>query len=308
MSAAHAPVQSGRPEHEDRPDGKGLTLVLNAAEGLLQIGLADADGRLLFASSQDAPSRGVEILIPSLDSALRMLERQIADIARIAVVRGPGSFTGLRLTAVTAAALARSVAARQAGLDYMHCLARQVCRDTSSDGKLRQNLLCEDAPKTQLWVLVRARRDLVYVQGFARPGEQDGEGGPFRPLTDLAVMTVASGEAAGHIVQTAALHGAARVLLAGSGAKENRECIAPALAASASLRAALLDVTTPWPDTLLAAARDATYEDADIEPLYVRVSDAEANLPHIADRLGQDPGEAVRLLHALTHTNPDKEA
>lgn len=292
MNVASTPV---RPDRGNEPEG--LTLVMNAAEGLLQIGLADARGKLLFASSQDAPSRGVEILIPSLESVLRMLERDVAAIERVAVVRGPGGFTGLRLTAVTAAALARAVGARQAGLDYMHCLATQclpVCRAVSSD----------DKPAMQLWVLVRARRDLAYVQGFVRDNREDE---PFRPLTDLAVLPVSSGEVAGRILETAGPHGASRLLLAGSGAKENRDLLAPALSAAGIVRPTFLDITTPWPETLLAVARDAVYDNADIDPLYVRVSDAEANLPQIAHRLGHDPGEAVRLLHTLTHTNPDQE-
>ncbi|SBW01415.1 putative Glycoprotease family protein [uncultured delta proteobacterium] len=275
------------------PD-KSLTLVMDAAEGRLQVGLAGADGRFLFGSVVDAPSRGVEILTHTLESVFTLLDRDIADIARIAVVRGPGSFTGLRLTAATAAGLARAVSARQAGLDYMHCIARQC-----------MPFLGATTPDAQLWVLVRARRDLVYAQAFV---QEKWDEVPFHALTDLAVLPVSSGEAAAHIAETATMHKASRVLLAGSGAKENRDLLIPGLSGAESPRLTFLDVTAPWPDTLLAAALGADYGDADIEPLYVRVSDAETNLPHIARRLGLDPDDAVRRLHKLTHSQPDQEA
>ncbi|MCC8194578.1 MAG: tRNA (adenosine(37)-N6)-threonylcarbamoyltransferase complex dimerization subunit type 1 TsaB [Deltaproteobacteria bacterium] len=279
--SAAAPVRSGT----------GLTLVLDAAEGPLRLALADAEGRMVFGSSVHAPSRGVEVLAPLLDAALALLDKQAADIARVAAVRGPGSFTGLRLATATAAGLARAVSARQAGLDYMHCLARQ-CAPFMSD------------PELQLWVLVRARRDLVYARAYARVTEEDRHP---RPLTELAVLPVASGEAAGRIRETASRHNASRVLLAGSGAMENRDILLTSLGSGEPLRAAVLDIAAPTPETLARAACEAEYGDKDIEPLYVRVSDAEANLPQIAGRLGLDPGEAVRQLHALTHSGPDCE-
>ena len=277
-----------------RDPENNLTLVLNAAEGALQIGLADAKDRLIFASVIDAPSRGVEILTHSLETVFAMLHKDIADIARIAVVRGPGSFTGIRLTATTAAGLARAVSARQAGLDYMYCIAWQCLP-----------FLAAAEQDAQLWVLVRARRDLVYARAFVH---DKGETVPFRALTELAVLPVASGETAAHILENTVLFGASRVLLAGSGALENRDLLLPGLCKAGTPRATFLDITNPWPDTLLQIACKTVYGDADIEPLYVRVSDAEANLPQIADRLGLNPDEAVRRLHALTHSQPNPEA
>lgn len=268
----------------------GLTLVLSAAEGAMQMALAEAEGRLIFGSFIDAPSRGVEILTPALESAFSMMGREVHEISRIAVVRGPGSFTGIRLTATTAAGLARAVSARQAGLDYMDCIARQCLPFLSA------------APSdAQLWILVRARRDLVYIQAFRHT---KGEDIPFRALTDLDVLPVTTGEATERILSTATMLKTSRILLAGSGARENRDSLIMGLGGGQSWRTTFLDVIAPWPDTLLQAANEAQYGDADIDPLYVRGADAETNLPDIAHTLGLDPEAAVATLHRLTHAKP----
>lgn len=266
-----------------------LVLALNAAENYLQIAVGDREGSLLFGSTISAPSRGAEVLTPALESAFALLGRPVTDIADIAVVRGPGSFTGIRLAATTASALARTVSARQGGLDYMRCLAREClpfCKSVSEEALL--------------WILVRARRDLVYAQPFFH-----GNGDPsvFHALAELMVLPLSGGEAVAHIRETAALHDAPRVLLAGSGAGENHDHLVESLGKS-DLRVTFLDIVSPTPPALLAEAMLATYGEADIEPLYVRVSDAEANLAHIAARLGLDPDESLKKLHELTHAMP----
>lgn len=285
MSAAHSPIPGANPD-------QGLTLVMNAAERTLQIAAADHEGRMLFCHMMDAASRGAELLAPALDSAFSLLGADIADVRRIAVVRGPGSFTGLRLTAATAAALARTLRARQAGIGYMRCLALECLP------QLR------DAPQdTQLWILVRARRDLVYIRGFKL--EKGGET-PFTPLGNLSVLSVSSGDAARHVLDTATLFKTDRILFAGSGVAENRDALVPGFASgnAPAMRVSFLDVTSPGPDALLLAARDARYGDEDVEPLYARVSDAETNLPSIAAKLGLDPEDAARKLRELTRALP----
>ena len=144
-------------EHAPGSASQGLTLALNAAEGVVQIAIADGQGRFIYSQQVYAASRGAEVLSPALNAALVLLNKTPRDIDRIAVVRGPGSFTGLRLTAATAAGFARAVGARQAGLDYMDLLARECLPSL--------NATDTDA---LLWALARARRDLVYMRGYFR--------------------------------------------------------------------------------------------------------------------------------------------
>jgi universal bacterial protein YeaZ len=282
-----------RSAHNGPQADSGLTLVLNAAEGILQIAIADDENLPLFGAAITAPSRGVEVLTFSLESALTLLGKKPTDISRVAAVQGPGSFTGIRLTATTAAGLARSVAARQAGLNYMHCLAGQC-----------EPFLRLAPVGAVLWVLVRARRDLVYIQAFV-PGQETFHA--FRALTELTVLTVSSGETAAHIQETMLRAGASHAFLAGSGAIENQDALASELALGNYSATTFLNIASPSPETLLRAAAEAEYADADIEPLYIRASDAEVNLPQIAARLGLDPVQAVRQLHTLTHTGPGHE-
>lgn len=283
------------------PDKRqGLALSLNAAEGTLEIGIADASGLLLFGCVIEAPSRGAEILTPALEAAFSLIGRKVSELDRIAVVRGPGSFTGIRLTAATAAGLARATGAAQAGIDYMDSLARESAPSLKTH-----------APDSLLWVLVRARRNLVYAKAYAN--DPDGTI-PIRAVTELAVLPVLSGEAAAHILATASAHNASHVLLAGSGAAENRDALLAGLSMPAGLPggpcggpgATVLDIPMPSPHTLARMAREADYFSTDVEPLYVRSSDAETNLPRIAGRLGLDPDDAVRKLHELTHALPEE--
>lgn len=273
------------------PLDSGLTLAINAAEGVLQIAFADADGKLIYGQWVEASSRGVEILTPSIMHALKLLERRAGDIRKIAAVSGPGSFTGLRLAATTASGLAKASGAKQAPINYMSLLARQCFSQAQSTGE-----------KAILCCLMRARRDLVYAQCFIRDPDCRP---PFRAVTNLAVLSVASRDAAWHILETAMENDAARVYLAGTGALENRDTLIPHLSVPEAPRITILNILHPMSDTLIAAARDASYTSEDITPLYVRASDAEENLPQIAARLGLDPTAAVEKLHALTHTNPE---
>lgn len=272
-------------------DGSGLTLALNAAESFVQIAVADGNGRCLYGQQIYAASRGVELLAPALDAAFTLLGETPRSVSRVAVVRGPGGFTGLRLATVTAAGLARAVGARQGGINYMELLAREY-----------EPSLHAAEPDTILWILVRARRGLVYMQAFGR-GQKDACG--IRAVTELEVRPVApENEAAARILETARLTGCSGVILAGDGLEDNDDAFARGLAAPGAPRVVNLPARNPGPETLLAAALAAEYGDTDIEPLYVRPSDAEENLPHIARRLGNDPQKAAQRLFDLTHAGP----
>jgi tRNA threonylcarbamoyl adenosine modification protein YeaZ len=273
------------------PRDMGLTLAMNAAEGVLQITFADADDKLIYGQCMEASSKGAEKLTPSIRHALKLLGRGPGDIRRIAAVSGPGSFTGLRLTSATASALAHSTGAKQASFDYMSLLMRQCL--THNQGYGEKAILC---------CLTRARRDLVYAQCFVRDPDCRP---PFRAVTELAVLSVASKEAAWHILETAMENDAAHVFLAGTGAHENRDALIPHLSVPEAPRITILNILHPMSDTLMAAALEARYSDEDISPLYVRASDAEENLPQIAVRLGLDPSEAVEKLRTLTRTKPE---
>ncbi|MDR2077044.1 MAG: tRNA (adenosine(37)-N6)-threonylcarbamoyltransferase complex dimerization subunit type 1 TsaB [Desulfovibrio sp.] len=274
-----------------------ILLVLNAAEGFLHLLLARLRPLVPLCSQRwHLPSQGAELLVPALEQALSALGLSPKDLTRIACVRGPGNFTGLRLALVTASGLARSTPAVLAGLDYLPLLAAQAGELWTTLGETPPG--AEEGEKDArpgrgeeaIWALTRARRGVVYLQGFSRTG--------LRPLT--AVLAPPLEEAARIIARLhAALGGSA--LLLGSGLTDNRaawERLRPLLPAGSVFLPPFLDA--PGDGVLLRAATEAAYSREDIAPLYVRSSDAEENLESISAALGLDPAAARKRLEELT--------
>jgi tRNA threonylcarbamoyl adenosine modification protein YeaZ len=264
-----------------------ILLILKAAEGTLHFLLARLSPPVLLCSQRwHLPSQGAELLVPALGQALSALRLSPSSLTHIACVRGPGSFTGLRLALVTASGLARSTAATLAGLDYLPLLAAQ-------GGELWGAQAGENR-RDVLWTLTRARREVVHLQGFVRA--QTGQ--DVRPVTDILVLSLE--EAARAIARRHAAQGG-RALLLGSGLTGNRaawEGLRPLLPDKTVFLPSFLD--TPADGILLRAAAQAVYTRRDILPLYARPSDAEENLERISAALRLDPAASRRRLHDLT--------
>lgn len=247
----------------------GITLILNAAEGLLQIAVL-RDGRRIFAQVWDAPTRGTEILAPALADGLARMRLDVADIDRIACVNGPGSFTGLRLVLATAAGIARTTGALTAGIDYMYALADRACQ----------------MPGMLVWVLTHARRGLVHLQGFTTRGG-DELPAPIAPVEALDLERAA---------ERVLRYGGAPVVL-GSGLTRNRAFF------EQQWPAALLlpdDSAQPTIQSLVRLTAKATWRRDDVQPFYLRPCDAVDNLADIATRRGIDPVKARADLDRLT--------
>ena len=105
-----------------------ILLLLNASEGLLQMGLAE-NGRIAAWREYPAAGQGAETLIPTLAEMLEEAGYARPQISRIACARGPGSFTGIRLALTTAFGLSRAIVRSDgrgpllAGMDYLPLLA-----------------------------------------------------------------------------------------------------------------------------------------------------------------------------------------
>lgn len=253
------------------PDG--LILGLNGAEERLQLVLGHArpegGGALLAAQEWTVPGESVRFLAPSLQAMLRALRLEPGDVTRIACVRGPGSFTGLRLSLAMAEALAAVHGQPRAGIEHPRLLARRAAPLLSGP----------------LAVLTHSRRRQVYVQVF---------GPDAAPATPLRACTL--DEAAALLRETVAAADAPPALL-GSGLRRNAEFFAP-LIAELGLRDLGPRWDAPSPQNLLDAACDPElrYADAPVEPLYMRPSDAEENLDAIARQRGLDPATAREML------------
>jgi tRNA threonylcarbamoyl adenosine modification protein YeaZ len=261
-----------------------LTLALNAAEGRLMLALGRfapgsspgaPETELFFAQEWQALARGAELLIPALHHALAALGLKPEQIGRVAAVSGPGSFTGLRLTAVSAAALARGLRLRTAALPYLPLLAACALASLNYGPALSRNFSGGEAEalRPRILVLTHARRELAQAQSFAAlpPAGARPSSAPVNALLPEALSPLLSLD-----LEECALRlreEAAPVLILGSGLSRNRDFFSAALAGKD--RALLLppEFDHPCPAFLLRYALhepDSSYSGSDIRPVYMR--------------------------------------
>ena len=251
------------------PDPGPLLLVLDGAGDRLQFLLAQEQGpdlALLCHQDWAVAGQSARFLAPALDNALKLFGRAAKDIRRIACVRGPGGFTGIRLVLALAEGLAAAGGALRAGLDLLPLLA-------AGPAELR--------PQGSALVLTWSRKGQAFAQAFALPGTT--------PLTAPADLTL---EAAAALAES--LPGPLTLL--GSGLARNLAFFQERLAGRAGCALLGPEWNQPGPLTLLSAAARAQYADRPVEPLYLRASDAEENLPVFAQARGLDPEQAKALL------------
>ena len=249
----------------------GLLLALSGPEERLQLVLGEPgpDGYRLLASREwTVPGQSIRFLVPGLDETLRGFGLAMDAVVKIACVRGPGSFTGLRLVLAAAEGLAAGRNLPLAGLDYLELVARGTAPLITGP----------------LHVLTYARRGLVYLQSFDAPA-----GTPLGPVDALALNDAA---------ERMAEYGESAHLM-GTGLRKNPDFFATL--ASENPGYVLLDAQwdNPSPQVLLDQAAKAEFSHSSIEPVYVRATDAEDNLPTIAKKRGLDPDEARKRLNEL---------
>ncbi len=263
------------------PDnGTGLELVLNAAEGCLQIAVTENEGLLAF-EEWFQPAQATETLAWALDGICHRLDMAPASFRRIACVTGPGSFTGIRLVLSTAAALRRAGRAMLGPLDYMQALATTAA--------MNLYLLY----RQKIWVLTHARRDLVHARPFISLG-------PIIPACPTAEIALISPEDARSLVD------AEDCFVCGSALAHYPGLFEPSWANFAREKGPRLvsAITRPSPGSLCLLARHADYFDEDLEPLYVRPCDAVENLPQIAEKMNRDPQETAADLERMLQRLP----
>lgn len=224
--------------------------------------------RLLASREWTVPGQSIRFLTPGLKETLGSLGLAVGDIDRIACVSGPGSFTGLRLVLAAAEGLAVGTGALLAGMDYLPLLATGPAPLINGT----------------LHVLTYARRSLVYLQSFMVPSLE-----PLSPLLSLTLDEAAE--------QMARFDDNAHLM--GSGLRKNPDFFTQLAANRTGYTLLPAQWDNPSPQLLLDAALRETYSEESIEPVYVRATDAEDNLPTFALKRGLDPDEAVRRLGEL---------
>ena len=224
---------------------KGLLLVCNAAEDRVQLVLG-RDREVLFVQEAAGSGRTMLILPQAMQACFRQAGIAAQDLAGLAYVRGPGTFTGLRVSIALCTGLGKGANIPLAGLDYLPLIAAGAS-------------FCS----TEIWVCTHARKGLVYAQGFTVSG---------RSLSPLAVSSL----------QDAAerLEGRHEPFsLVGSGVSQQEAFWRERLPGARILESRW---NHPAPTELLRAARQAEYARQPAPPLYLRAADAEVNIPQLA--------------------------
>ncbi|ODT48296.1 MAG: tRNA (adenosine(37)-N6)-threonylcarbamoyltransferase complex dimerization subunit type 1 TsaB [Pelagibacterium sp. SCN 63-126] len=140
-----------------------LTLAIDTAAPRLQLALARHDGSV-DVLVEDIAKGHAEILFDRIDTLLTRNNLAYADLDRIAVTTGPGSFTGLRigLSAARGLGLARKIPVL--GIPSLLAVSLGVAAGP-------------------LAVLVDARRGEAYLELFTAPGAI-GDGPRLVPIAD----------------------------------------------------------------------------------------------------------------------------
>lgn len=126
-----------------------VTLAIDTAAPRLQLALCV--GNRLDVLSEDMAQGQAERLFPALDELLRRNGRTYADLTRIAVTTGPGSFTGLRIGLSAARGLGLALGIPVLGIPSLTAISLNLAAGPVA-------------------VLLDARRDEAYFQRFAAPG------------------------------------------------------------------------------------------------------------------------------------------
>lgn len=257
---------------ESWPDAAPLLLVLDGSGDRLHFLLAQEEGdglSPLCHQTWAVAGQSARFLAPALQHALALFDRRAAEIRRIACLRGPGGFTGTRLALALAEGLAAATGALRAGLDVLPLLAEAPA----------------DLGTGSVLPLTWSRKGQVYAQAFAAPG--------LSPLTEAAALRLEDVlELCGRLPGP--------VTLLGNGLHRNLPFFREGLDARRNARLLGPDWNQPGTETLLRAASRAKYADRPVQPLYLRASDAEDNLPEFARARGLDPEAARTLLQPGT--------
>ncbi len=140
-------------------------------------------------TSEPMQTGHAERLMPMIEEAMADAGLAFADIDRIAIANGPGTFTGARISVAAARALALATGAEIVSLSSLHLMAMNP---TVGGRGVRRIVIATDA-----------RRGEVYIQAF--------DAHSLEPLNAPQVLS---------INDAALAAGAGRVVIAGSGASE----------------------------------------------------------------------------------------
>ena len=227
-----------------------LVLGLDTSGDVATLALVEED-RVQAEDAFPSRRRLSQSLVPRLQRLMEDCGVTWTDLSALAVGRGPGSFTGLRIGVVTAKALAHATGLPVLGITGPEALAAQFAF----------------IPDLPVWVMQEALRDEVFLTVFER-----GAAGELRETGPCAVTSADTA--------LARAADAGGVLFCGDAVPSRADRIRAALGDGALLAPPLWNAPRASLLALRAIERlDAGEEPPDLHalrPLYVRPSQAEA--------------------------------
>jgi tRNA threonylcarbamoyladenosine biosynthesis protein TsaB len=224
---------------DDRRPGSGYPgamrlLAIDTAFEACSVAVAAGEAEPVIRS--DIVDRAhAEHLMPMIADAMAEAGLTFADLDRIAVTVGPGSFTGLRIGIAAARGLALVTGAEAVGIGTLAVHAEEARAELGA---------------CPILALIAAGRGEVYAQSFADDGSEEGPAEVGPPITFARRM-------------------GANTLIAGSGA----DALAPIIGQEAEART-VHRRAAPDPAALIRLARAAPPAGAAPRPLYLRPPDA----------------------------------
>jgi tRNA threonylcarbamoyl adenosine modification protein YeaZ len=171
-----------------------IVLAIDTAGVDCSVALYDgAAGKLLSAVIETIGKGHAERLMAVIDEALAAAGLPLKAVERVAVVIGPGSFTGIRVGVAAARGLALALGIQSVGVTTLEVLARA-------------HLAAH--PDAPVIVAMDAKRNEIYAQAFAADGAPISEPAALSPEDVAALATTLSARVTGSWSRTAQAAGA----------------------------------------------------------------------------------------------------
>lgn len=139
---------------------RGLILALDTAMGGCAVGIYDPQAKKTLSSLQEPMTTGqAERLVPMIEQVLDSAGAAYKDLASVAVTRGPGAFTGLRIGLATARGLSLALGIPTVGVETFEALMETHKRAGAGQGPVA--------------VLIETKRADYYARFY------DAAGNPF---------------------------------------------------------------------------------------------------------------------------------
>jgi tRNA threonylcarbamoyladenosine biosynthesis protein TsaB len=235
---------------------RSLTLGIDTCTDLLALGAVDG-ARVVGEARLDSRGAHSETLLPALDALLARAGRRIGEVGRIGVTSGPGRFTSLRVGLATAQGLAVGLGAPVVAVSALEAIAVAAAGGGARSG---------DAPACVAVALDAGAGVFAALYCVAACAAE-----PLAPPRFEAPPAFAA-RARAAMAEAAAPSGLSLSGVAGTGAARAAAALAEAGVAARAL---------PWERVGVAVARlavrraDVAIDPADIEPVYLRPTQAE---------------------------------